>query len=78
MFGKRSPQIDLFRPDKSLASRVGPNPFYGFMARHGSRMFRDKDFADDLWWKVALGVELEEKSVRQQHAAILSSQPASE
>lgn len=99
MLGKRSPQRELFRPDNSLIKHVGADTFYGFLARHGGRLFRDSDFADlygdrgrpsvppsqlcvlltlqakegvsdqeavdrtafDIRWKVALGVELEDK-----------------
>lgn len=99
MLGERSPQRELFRPDHALLAHVGPDSFYGFMAREGQRVFRDRDFEDlygergrpsvppsqlcvllvlqakegvsdqeavdrtafDLRWKVALGVELEEK-----------------
>ncbi len=99
MLGKRSPQRELFRPDHSLIEHVGADSFYGFLARQGGRLFRDRDFADlygergrpsvppsqlcvlltlqakegvsdqeavdrtafDIRWKVALGVELEDK-----------------
>jgi len=99
MLGKRSPQRELFRPDNSLINHVGADTFYGFLARQGGRLFRDRDFADlygdrgrpsvppsqlcilltlqakegvsdqeavdrtafDIRWKVALGVELEDK-----------------
>lgn len=99
MLGKRSPQGELFRPDHALLAHVGSDSLYGFLAREGPSLFRDRDFADlygtrgrpsvppsqlcvllvlqakdgvsdqeavdrtafDLRWKVALGVELEEK-----------------
>jgi hypothetical protein len=99
MLGKRSPQRELFRPDNAMLAHVGEGSFYGFLAREGSRLFRDEDFGDlygdrgrpsvppsqmcilvvlqvresvsdqeavdrtayDIRWKVALGVELEDK-----------------
>jgi transposase/IS5 family transposase len=100
MLGRRSPQRELFRPDQLLLEHVGPDTFYGVLARRGSEIFRDQDFAElyggavgrpsvppsqlcvllllqaregcsdaeaiertayDLRWKVALGLELEDK-----------------
>jgi hypothetical protein len=99
MLGERSPQRELFRPDHALLAHVGSDSFYGFLAREGHVVFRDRDFQDlygeggrpsvppsqlcvllvlqakegvsdqeavdrtafDLRWKVALGVELEDK-----------------
>lgn len=99
MLGKRSPQRELFRPDNALLAHVGEDSYFAFLAREGSTLFRDADFADlygergrpsvppsqlcvllvlqareglsdqeaidrtayDLRFKVALGVELEEK-----------------
>ena len=46
MLGKRSPQRELFRPDNSLLAHFGDDSFYGFLAREGSTLFRDEDFAD--------------------------------
>lgn len=100
MLGRRSPQRELYRPDHVYLEHVGPDSFYGLLARRGMELFRDRDFEDlystkrgrpsvppsqlcvllvlqsrdcvsdeeaiqrtayDLRWKVALGVELEEK-----------------
>ena len=100
MLGRREPQGSLFRPDHVLRDHVGEKSFHGWLARHGSKWFRDEDFASlyredlgrpsvppsqlcvalllqtydgvsdeeaiarsayDLRWKVALGLELDEK-----------------
>lgn len=100
MLGRHSPQGELFRPDNIHLDHVGPDTFYGFLARTRHKMFRDQDFAGlyrkelgrpsvppsqlcialllqakeglsddeaiqrtafDLRWKVALGIELEDK-----------------
>lgn len=45
MLGRRSPQGELFRADHLLLEHVGPESFYGFMAREGRGLFRDEDFA---------------------------------
>lgn len=100
MLGQHSPQGELFRPDNLYLDFVGRDSFYGFLARSGHRMFRDRDYAEfyeeeqgrpsvppsqlcialllqsrdgvsddeaikrtafDLRWKVALGLDVDEK-----------------
>ena len=46
MLGKRPPQRELFRPDHALLAHVGSGSFYGFLAREGHDVFRDRDFQD--------------------------------
>ena len=99
MLGKRL-QRGMFEADHLYLDFVGPDTFYGFLARHRSELFRDEDFAMlycrdngrnsvppsllattlllqahdkvsdaeakrradlDLSWKVALGIEIDER-----------------
>lgn len=46
MFGKRSPQISMFSADTQYLDKVGRDSFYGFLATHRHKIFRDEDFAD--------------------------------
>lgn len=100
MLGQHSPQGELFRADNLYLDFVGRDSFYGFLARSGHGIFRDRDFAEfyeeeqgrpsvppsqlcialllqsrdgvsddeaiqrtafDLRWKVALGLDVDEK-----------------
>ena len=100
MLGKRSPQRGMFEANHLYLDFVGPDTFYGFLARHRAEIFRDEDFAMlycrdngrnsvppsllaaalllqahdrvsdaeakrradlDLCWKVALGIEIDER-----------------
>lgn len=45
MLGRREPQGDLFRPDHLLREHVGEDSLHGWLARHGSGLFQDEDFA---------------------------------
>ncbi len=45
MLGKRSQQRGMFEADHLYLDFVGPDTFYGFLARHRSELFRDEDFA---------------------------------
>lgn len=62
MLGKRSPQRELFQPDNSLLDHVGSGSIHGFSAKEEvcdqEAMERT---ASDIRWKVAWGVELEDK-----------------
>lgn len=46
VLGKRSNQRGLFEADTVYLDFVGPDTFYGFLARERGRLFRDEDFAD--------------------------------
>ncbi|MDF1499958.1 MAG: transposase [Anaerolineales bacterium] len=121
MLGKRSPQHGMFavsagtigETDQQYLDFVGENTFYGFLARHGSELFQDEDFADlycddngrpsvppsllaialllqahdgvsdeeakaradyDMRWKVALGVELDERPFAKSTLQLFCSQ----
>lgn len=45
MLGRRSPQYGLFDADHLCRDHVGQDTFYGFLAAHRGRLFRDEDFA---------------------------------
>jgi len=53
MLGKRL-QRGMFEADHLYLDFVGPDTFYGFLARHRGELFRDDDFAmlycRDLRW----------------------------
>ena len=46
MLGERSPQRGLFEADHLYLGFVGEDTFYGFLARHRGKHFRDEDFAE--------------------------------
>ncbi len=48
MLGKRSPQRGMFEADNLYLDFVGPDMFYGFLARHRSELFRDEDSVSGL------------------------------
>ncbi len=45
MLGKRSPQRGMFEADQVYLDFVGPDTFYGFLARNRHELFKDEDFA---------------------------------
>lgn len=45
MVGHVDPQRDLYTCDNQYLKYVGKDTFYGFLARQGSRIFQDEDFA---------------------------------
>lgn len=45
MVGHVDPQRNLFACDNQYLGFVGEDTFYGFMARHRQKLFRDEDFA---------------------------------
>jgi len=100
MMSRRPDQQSLFSADSQYLDFVGPESFYGFLARHGRELFRDDDFAAlycpdngrpsvppsllaialllqahdrvsdeeateraafDMRWKVALGIEMDQR-----------------
>ena len=46
MLGKSSEQRGLFEGDALYLDYVGSDSFYGFLASHRGRLFRDEDFSD--------------------------------
>jgi len=46
VFGKRDPQISLLAGDAQYLDAVGRQSFYGYLALHRDRIFRDEDFAE--------------------------------
>ena len=46
MIGERPPQQSLLAADALYLDLVGCDTFYGQLAQHRSRLFRDQDFAD--------------------------------
>ena len=46
MLCKRSAQLGMFEADHLYLSHVGEDTFYGFLARHRGKLFRDEDFAE--------------------------------
>ncbi len=46
MIGKRGSQVSLLAGDVQYLDDVGRDSFYGFLALHRDRLFRDEDFAD--------------------------------
>ena len=45
MLGQRNPQTSMFEGDQRYTQHVGPESFYGFLARERHNLFRDDDFA---------------------------------
>jgi transposase len=113
MLGKRSPQRGMFEADQVYLDFVGPDTFYGFLARHRHELFQDEDFtmlycpdngrssvppsmlavalllqahdrvsdaeakrrADlDLSWKVALGIDIDERPFAKSTLQLFRSQ----
>jgi len=46
MLTQRSRQLNMYQADVEYLDRVGPDSFYGHLARARARLFADKDFAD--------------------------------
>jgi transposase len=46
VIGKRDSQVSLLAGDAQYLAAVGRDSFYGFLALHRDRLFRDEDFAD--------------------------------
>lgn len=113
MLGKRSLQQGLFSPDHLYLKFVGEDSFYGFVASHRNKLFRDEDYKEfycpdngrpgvapsllgtglmlqthdkvsdeeakrradyDLRWKVALGIEVEERPFAKSTLQLFRSQ----
>ena len=45
MLGKRQAQASIFTADAQYLDKVGRDTFYGFLATHAHRIFRDEDFS---------------------------------
>ena len=46
MYRARAPQGHLFAADTQYVEYVGRDSFYGYLAEHGRRLFRDEAFAE--------------------------------